>query len=257
MEGFKLYDLMYGNEEGLREMLFKFKDFMDEQGIEFVLLYGALLGACRNNRLLPWDIDIDVHIPFKSYEDFVEVDIFGLMRNAYKKGFVSVNLASGSKVEFRADTEYFDNANIGLLPEKEQWKEYLSGVVLPHGVDKFTLYWKYSGITDYLVENMDGYVHIDCIPVVKGIHSEYMYNEDDSGSILLENVVLYGEEFNAPYGYLQHLSDYYGENWKEVFCSFDLWMKYKESLRKGIVPQEVTDFMNKWRPLLKDWCGLV
>lgn len=239
----RLCDLMYGNEANLKEMLFKFKDFMNDHDLEFVLLYGALLGACRNGRLLPWDIDIDIHIPFKSYEDFIDTDLFCLMRDAYKEGFIHVIL--GSKIEFRADNEYFKNIEIANLPKKEQWKRYLNATSV-YDADKFTLYWKGSSKPDYLVENADEPVHIDCLPVIKGIHSEYIYNAP------LEKVALYGETFNAPPNHLQILSTYYGENWSKVFCSFGLWMKYKESLLKGIVPQEIEDFMNKWKPLLED-----
>lgn len=244
---FQSCDPMYGNEANLKEMLFKFKDFMNEQGVEFVLLYGALLGAHRNQRLLPWDIDIDIHIPFKSYKDFVEADIFGLMRSAYKKGFKYVNFGSHTNVEFTADTMFFNNVNIGLLPDKEQWKGYLNSTSVLQGVDKFTLYWQGSNSFDHLVEYIAEGMHMDCMPVIKDIHPEYIYDRP------LEKVILYDVEFNAPPDHLQHLSDYYGKNWKEIFCSFDLWMKHKESLREDIVPQEVTDFMNKWRPLLKDW----
>lgn len=233
---------MYGNEANLKETLFKFKDLMNDHGIEFVLLYGALLGACRNKRLLPWDVDIDVHIPFKSYEDFVDVDLFSLLRDAYKKGFKCAYWGN----EFKADSEYFKYPEISLLPKEQQWKEYLKTTLTWKGNDKFTLYWKGSSPPNPLMERLDGYIHVDCIPVLKGFHSTYVYD------VPLEKVVLYGEAFNVPPNHLQYLSDYYGKNWQDVFCSYSLWMKHCESLRNGHVPQEVEDFMRKWKPLSEE-----
>lgn len=112
---------MYGNEANLKDALFKFKDLMDERGIDFVLVKGTLLGAYRNNRLLPWDEDIDVEIIFKSYEDFVNSDMFGLLRDAYKKGFRQ----AGWGHEFKADTEFIQYPEISSLPDTQQWTEFL------------------------------------------------------------------------------------------------------------------------------------
>lgn len=234
--------VMYGNEENLKDALFKFKDLMDEHGIEFVLLYGALLGACRNGRLLPWDVDIDVHVPFKSYEDFVNVDLFNLLRDAYNKGFRTVAWDN----DFLADGEYFRHPEIVLLPKEQQWREYLRTTSAWRGADKFIMFWKGPSPLDQLIEGITGYIHIDCLVALKGIHPTYEYDR------VLDKVKLYGETFNAPPDHIKFLSDYYGENWKDVFCSYSLWVKHRKSIIGGHIPQEVEDFMIKWKPLLED-----
>jgi len=40
---------------------------LEDEGIDYILDYGTLLGIVRENRLLPWDTDIDLSI---AYEDF-------------------------------------------------------------------------------------------------------------------------------------------------------------------------------------------
>lgn len=224
--------VMLENEPNLKEILFKFKNLMDGHGIEFVLAYGTLLGACRNGRLLPWDVDLDVIVPFKSYEDFVNADLFGLLRDAYKKGFRFVSWND----DFIADNEHFKYPEISLLPKERQWEEYLKINSEWKKIFKFMVHW-YS-ISDY--------IRIDCLVTVKGIHPTYVYDEP------LGKVVLYGEIFNIPPNHLQYLSDYYGKNWQDVFCSYKLWMNNIAALREGHVPQEIYDFMMKWKPLLED-----
>lgn len=234
---------MQGNEAGLKEALFAFKDLMDKHNIEFVLLYGALLGAYRNKRLLPWDVDIDVGIIFESYEDFVDADIFGLLRDAYKSGFRNVRFAH----EFNVDRQYYKYPEIASLPENEQWREFLR-IGHVHKYDYLGMLWRGVNLSLEQLENTDGWINIDCAPLIKGIHSLYY----ECGCQQLGKVELYGEVFNTPSDTLRYLSDYYGKNWQNVFCSYELWQKHHKTLRSGSIPQEVEDFMNKWKCLLED-----
>ncbi len=232
---------MHGNEANLKEALFKFKDLMDDHGIEFVLLYGALLGAYRNKRLLPWDVDIDIEIVFNDYEDFVNIDIFGLLRDAYKEGFKDARWAH----EFVVDTGYFKYPDVGLLPEKEQWIEFLK-VDSTWITERFGMHWQGNNSSIGLLRERNGVVYVDCLILVKGVHKLYGWCDGRP----LGKVVLYDETFNTPPDIEFYLSDYYGKNWRDVFCSYELWSKHNDALRAGHVPQEVEDFMNKWKPLL-------
>lgn len=221
---------MQRNEANLKEALFKFKDLMEDCGIEFALAYGTLLGACRNGCLLPWDVDIDVVIISNDYEECANKDIFGMLREASRRGFIGPRWAH----EFIIDTGYFKYPEIALLPEKEQWKEFLK--IDPNWkIERFGMSWKCQ---DSSVVGIDGWVS------VKGIHKDL---DTYDGKI-----VLYGEEFNVPPNRLEYLSNYYGKNWKDVFCSYELWLKYCEELRIGNIPQEVEEFMSKWKPLLEE-----
>lgn len=231
---------MLGNEKNLKEALFKFKDFMDKHGIGFILAGGTLLGTCRNERLLPWDIDLDVYIPFKSYEDFVNTDLFSLLRDAYKEGFTFAAIDD----IFLAHNEYFKYPELYLLPRDQQWKEYLK--MSKTIMSTIVMYCQTSGPSSPFREHINGPTHIDCVPVIKGIHSSYVYDEP------LEKVVLYGKTFDVLPDYMQYLSCHYGKNWQDVFCSFDLWLKHGRSVLNGNMPQEVEDFMKEWKPLLEE-----
>lgn len=47
------------NLEVMNKNLLDFKEVMEKYGVRFVCIFGGLLGWIRENRLLPWDTDID------------------------------------------------------------------------------------------------------------------------------------------------------------------------------------------------------
>ena len=57
----------------LLPMLAWFHKFCVENGLRYYLLGGTMLGAARHNGFIPWDDDIDVGMPRKDYEAFLNL----------------------------------------------------------------------------------------------------------------------------------------------------------------------------------------
>jgi len=47
------------NQEVMKKNLIDFKRVMDKHGVKFVLIFGTLLGAIRDKKLIDWDTDVD------------------------------------------------------------------------------------------------------------------------------------------------------------------------------------------------------
>lgn len=54
------------------EILCDVTDFCEKHGLRYFLAYGTLLGAVRHRGYIPWDDDIDIHMPRPDYERFLQ-----------------------------------------------------------------------------------------------------------------------------------------------------------------------------------------
>lgn len=59
-------------QEGSFLVLLKLKEIFDNHNWKFYLTYGTLIGAVRHKGFIPWDDDIDVWVPRKDYNEFIE-----------------------------------------------------------------------------------------------------------------------------------------------------------------------------------------
>lgn len=57
----------------LTEMLVSFADYCEVHNLRYYLVGGTLLGAVRHQGFIPWDDDIDVGMPRKDYERFLQL----------------------------------------------------------------------------------------------------------------------------------------------------------------------------------------
>ena len=55
------------------DILCHIADFCDAHGLQYFLAYGTLIGAVRHKGFIPWDDDIDLHMPRPDYDRFVEL----------------------------------------------------------------------------------------------------------------------------------------------------------------------------------------
>ena len=47
--------------------------FCKEHNLTYILIGGALLGAVREGKMIPWDDDIDIFMPRKDYRQFLKL----------------------------------------------------------------------------------------------------------------------------------------------------------------------------------------
>lgn len=55
------------------EILKYIRDVCEEHGLRYYLAYGTLIGAIRHQGFIPWDDDMDVHIPREDYLKLIEI----------------------------------------------------------------------------------------------------------------------------------------------------------------------------------------
>lgn len=57
------------------KILLKLRDIFDTHGWKYYLAYGTLIGAYRHNGFIPWDDDVDLFVPRKDFDAFIDYAI--------------------------------------------------------------------------------------------------------------------------------------------------------------------------------------
>lgn len=101
------------------KILLKIKEIFDANGWKYYLAYGTLIGAFRHNGFIPWDDDVDIFVPRKDFDAFIdyaiehEQELLPFKIIYYKNNPQYVYpIARFTNTDFRA--EYFNIRDYGL-----------------------------------------------------------------------------------------------------------------------------------------------
>lgn len=64
---------LYAIQNGEIGILKYIKNVCDQNGLTYFLAYGTLIGAVRHQGFVPWDDDVDIHMPRNDYLKFVKI----------------------------------------------------------------------------------------------------------------------------------------------------------------------------------------
>lgn len=108
--------------------LHRIKEFCDQNGLTYYLGFGTLLGAVRHKGFIPWDDDVDLFMPIKSYAKLV------LLKDSFNDEEWEVN-------NYRCNPRYLfpwtkvSNKKTKLLPSR-----FSNGFVYGVSIDVFPLF---------------------------------------------------------------------------------------------------------------------
>ncbi|GAI25503.1 unnamed protein product, partial [marine sediment metagenome] len=166
-------------------------------------------------------------------EDF---DVFGIVREANRRGFKKSRFDHYYSIGYHHRSgEWCKHPELLKLPLDQQMKAFMK-LERKWGSGRFGANWKDKRI--------DGFIRHQS--ATQPLQQFKTYSE----------VELYGRRFLAPGDAEGWLNSRYGSNWRDVFCTHSMWVKYAAShLRKGIIPEEVRIFMEEFKAIDKGFRG--
>lgn len=157
---------------------------LDKIGIKYVLEAGTLLGVVRENRLLPWDNDVDFTIT-KQYEDILVKNIW---RFFFKGYIVKIR-------RYKQDLKLFKKGEIRIIKISQR--------------SLFTVFKKNVTLEIFIKKKIgdEYYWTVDTKnPVLKAVPERFYDNQT--------KYFFEGMEFSVPEDYIGYLVCHYGENWR-------------------------------------------
>lgn len=239
-------------QKGLVEVLIAFDEMCKKHNIKYFLFSGTLLGAIRHNGFIPWDDDVDVIVPRNDYNRLLQnlnkpIGKYHMEQRESDPTFI----AFGDGVEFdllSIDIFPLDALHGSYLKRKIYWEfmrvyGFIIGMkneeqlpfeqfripgmmiyyIIPfNGITLRKIYARFMTLMDTTKETKLGLLRSPYDPLR---HITYDKNQFES-SIM---VSFEGNEFPAPIGYHEILTQLYGD-----------YMKYPEEKKR--VPHHYIDY---------------
>ena len=167
-----------------RRMLRKVSKVLEKENIPYILEAGTLLGIVRENRLLPWDNDIDITIT-RQFED-------QLLKSLRKIRLLGLKVQAKY---YNRDLKYFKKGELRIIKikHKSPLKFFKTDVILDifikRKIDK-EYYWT-VGVK---------------APVLKSVPEKFY---DYHTKIEFE-----GKNYSVPEDYKGYLENHYGKDWR-------------------------------------------
>ncbi len=122
--------------------------FLSRHDIEYVLVYGSLLGALRQQGLIPWDDDVDFGLSREADIRMLMKDLAPFAADARKDGYILTHHATYWKLSKNNFWRYpvvdlfikYDEYAPGMQPHRAPW-EHLALCLPPDGVERTTSYY--------------------------------------------------------------------------------------------------------------------
>lgn len=168
-----------------RKIMFDVIDFLEKERINYHLEGGTLLGIVRDGDLLPWDHDIDLSIPLKDAELFVQNKI-KLLFKGYRvtKGKIHKDIGGFKKGEYR------------IFKVKKFWPSIFKGV--------FPILNKHMIVADIFVKADDAtHTYWQAMEKIMCVNKIY-YSA-------FETVDYMDRQLRIPYKYKEYLTEKYGD----------------------------------------------
>jgi len=167
-----------------RRMLSKVSRVLEKENIPYILEAGTLLGIVRENRLLPWDNDVDITIT-RQFEA-------QLLKSLWKIRLLGLKVQAKY---YQKDLKYFKKGDLRIIKVKHKnpLKFFKTDVILDifikRKIDK-EYYWT-VGIK---------------APVLKSVPEKF-YD-------LHTQIKFEGKQYSVPRDYEGYLENHYGKDWR-------------------------------------------